>query len=101
MIVYALKHFIDYSFDVYFHLWNNGFPGKHFHCKRVVRQEDALSPLSFVLVAGILQYVVNKALDIGIINLPLPQRGGPFPIIQYADDTLLLMPANSMTFALS
>jgi hypothetical protein len=33
MIVYALKHFIDYSFDVYFHLWSNGFPGKHFHCK--------------------------------------------------------------------
>lgn len=55
---------------------------------------DPLSPLLFVLVADLLQSVVNKAKDQGILNLPIPLRYTvDFPIIQYADDTLLIMEA--------
>ena len=74
----------------------NGVPGKVFHCKRGVRQGDPLSPLLFVLAADLLQSCINKAKDLGILKLPIPLGyTSDFPIIQYADDTLLVMEANS------
>ena len=74
----------------------NGVPGKVFHCKRGVRQGDPLSPLLFVLTADLLQSVINKAKDQGLLKLPIPLRyTNDFPIIQYADDTLLVMEACS------
>lgn len=49
------------------------------------------SPL-FVLVADLLQDIVNKAKDLGLLRLPLANRcGQDFQIIQYADDTILIM----------
>ena len=39
----------------------NGVPGKVFHFKRDVRQEDPLCPQLFVLAADLLQSVLNKA----------------------------------------
>lgn len=79
----------------------NGNPGKVFHCKRGVRQGDPLSPLLFVLAADLLQSVVNKAKDQGLINLPIPLRyTTDFPIIQYTDDTLLVMEACSKLLGL-
>lgn len=37
---------------------------------------------------------MNRAKDLGVLKLPLTQRvGQDFPIIQYADDTLLIMEA--------
>jgi hypothetical protein len=72
----------------------NGVPGKVFHCRRGVRQGDPLSPLPFVLVADLLQSMINKVGTQGLLNLPIPNRAGnDFPIVQYADDTLLLMEA--------
>jgi hypothetical protein len=72
----------------------NGVPEKRFHCKRGVRQGDPLSPLLFVLTADLLQSIVNRACDCGILRLPLPNTcGSDFPIIQYVDDTILIMEA--------
>jgi hypothetical protein len=50
----------------------NGVPGRRFHCKRRVRQGDPLSPLLFILAVDLLQSIVNKASDCGILRLPLP-----------------------------
>jgi hypothetical protein len=72
----------------------NGVPGKSFHCKRGVRQGDPLSPLLFVLAADLLQSIINKAKQQGLLQLPLTENcGQDFPIVQYADDTLLILEA--------
>jgi hypothetical protein len=70
----------------------NGVPGKTFHCRRGVRQGNPLSPLLFVLAANLLQTIVNSAIHRGILNFPIQERCGlDFPIVQCADDTLLIM----------
>jgi hypothetical protein len=72
----------------------NGLPGKVFHCRRGVRQGDPLSPLLFVLVADFLQSVINEAKERGLLRLPINVGYTiDFPVIQYADDTLLVMEA--------
>jgi hypothetical protein len=73
----------------------NGVPRRKLKCKRGVRQGDPLSPLLFVLGAKLLQYIVNDLKDRGLINLPLTVGDEDFPIVQYADDTLLIMEADS------
>lgn len=63
----------------------NGVPGKSFKCMRGVRQGDPLSPLLFVLAADVLQYVINKAWQRGVLKHPLGDNfQGDFPIVQYA-----------------
>lgn len=57
-----------------------------------MRQGDPLSPLLFVLAADLLQSIVNQAYHQGLFSCPLDSDfGHDFPIIQYADDTLLFM----------
>lgn len=69
----------------------NGVPGKTVHCKRGVRQGDPLSPLLFVLAADYLQVMINRAKDMGLLDLPIPMQSSyDFPVIQYADDTLII-----------
>lgn len=76
----------------------NGIPGKTFSCLRGVRQGDPLSPLLFVLAADLLQTVINRAWHNGTIAHPLSDEfGGEFPIVQYADDTLLILPGEDRT----
>jgi hypothetical protein len=71
----------------------NGVPGKSFMCKRGVRQGDPLSPLLFVQGSDLLQSLVNIAFQNGTLSLPIPV-GQDFPIIQYADDTIVVLPAD-------
>jgi hypothetical protein len=74
----------------------NGVVGRQFHCKRGIRQRDPLSPLIFVLAADLLQSAINKAFRDGLLSAPFsPDFGMDFPIIQYADDTLIIMPAST------
>jgi hypothetical protein len=61
-----------------------------------VRQGDPLSPLLFVLAADLLQAVLNKAMSQGIIKAHLNGMAClDFPMIQYADDTLVVLKANA------
>ena len=54
----------------------------------------SLVPLLFVLAADLLQSIINKAKDCGILKLPIPlSYGSDFPVIQYADDTILILEA--------
>jgi hypothetical protein len=71
----------------------NGVPGKKFNCRRGVRQGDPLSPILFVSVAELLQCMVNKLFQDNILSAPLPIPNLDFPIVQYADDTLLILQA--------
>ena len=72
----------------------NGVPGKVFHCKTGVRQGDPFSPLLYVLASDCLQRMVNDARDQNLLQLPIPlQHSQDFPILQYADDTLVIMEA--------
>jgi hypothetical protein len=51
--------------------------------------------LLFVLAADLLQSIVNQAAERGLHH-PLSDRfGGDFPIVQYADDTLLFLQADA------
>jgi hypothetical protein len=72
----------------------NGVSSKVFHCKRRVRQGDPLSPLLFVLAADLLQSLINKAKEMGLLRLHIiVGYTVDFPIIQYVVDTLLIMEA--------
>jgi retron-type reverse transcriptase len=73
----------------------NGTAGKDFRCKRGVRQGDPLSPLLFAIAADLLQCVINQEYQHGNLLPPFPQNTEmPFPIVQYADDTILVMQAS-------
>jgi hypothetical protein len=45
-----------------------------------------------VLAADCLQAILNKAMNSGVMIPPLPRNANPdFPVIQYADDTLIVL----------
>ena len=47
------------------------------------------------MAADLLQCVVNKAHNQGLFELPIPSHeGADYPVIQYADDTILIMKAS-------
>jgi hypothetical protein len=74
----------------------NGVPGKRIYIRRGVRQGDPYSPLIFVLAADLLQSILNKSMRLNQITAPLQVNTCPhFPIVQYADDTLVVMQADS------
>lgn len=74
-----------------------GVPRPKFKCKHGVRQGDPLSPLLFIFAADFLQSPVNKASHEGYINLPINQPASEdFLVIQYGDDTILVVPASSL-----
>ena len=79
----------------------NGIPEKTIRCERGLRQGDSLSPLLFALVADLLQAILNLAKSMGLLNLPIRAYGSQdFPIVQYADDTLIIMEGDARQLGL-
>jgi hypothetical protein len=73
----------------------NGVAGNPLHQKRGVRQGDPLSSLLFVLGVDLLQSIINKAHRQDLLHLPILSRDEVgFPIVQYADDTILILKAS-------
>jgi hypothetical protein len=60
-----------------------------------VRQGDPLFPLLYVLGGDVLQSVVNDLLHNNLLQLPIITGDPDFAILQYVDDTLLIMQADS------
>jgi hypothetical protein len=71
-----------------------GVPGKQFMCKRGVRQGDPISPLFYLFASDLLQAAVDDLVHQGRLHRPIETHDEDFLIIQYADDTLLIMPAD-------
>ncbi|CAO2153322.1 unnamed protein product [Urochloa humidicola] len=65
----------------------NGTPGPWFQCRRGMRQGDPLSPYLFLLVADVLQTMIQSN---GAIRHPIVDSV-PCPTLQYADDTLIVV----------
>lgn len=54
-----------------------------------------MSPLLFAIAADLLQSVINNAYTQGTLSAPFPQSSDtPYPVIQYADDTIIVMQGN-------
>lgn len=68
----------------------NGVPGKWIQCKRGLRQGDLLSPYLFVIVADLLQQMINRASSQQLLQHPLVDDL-PCPVLQYADDTIIVL----------
>jgi hypothetical protein len=68
----------------------NGVPGPWIQIKRGLRQGDPLYSLLFLIVVDVLQQIIKRFSIEGNLLHPLV-NDTPCPVIQYADDTLLLI----------
>ncbi|KAF8733580.1 hypothetical protein HU200_014885 [Digitaria exilis] len=68
----------------------NGVPGRWINCKRGLRQGDPISPYLFIIIADVLQRLIQQASRNGLLQHPL-DLSLPCPVLQYADDILILI----------
>jgi retron-type reverse transcriptase len=68
----------------------NGVPSLWIQIKRGLRQGDPLSPLIFILIVDILQNVIQRFSREGLLIHPIV-HDQTCPVIQYADDTLIIL----------
>jgi hypothetical protein len=69
--------------------------GRYFQTKKGLRQGDPLSSLLFNLVVDMLATLITRAREEGQIDGLVPHLiDGGLSILQYADDTILLMDKN-------
>ena len=47
-----------------------------------------------MLAAELLQYVINDAYQQGHFTMLIPHASNDFPVVQYADDTILILKAD-------
>lgn len=64
----------------------NGSPTLEFPVERGLRQGDPLASFLFLIIVEGLAGIVKKSVELGYIKLV--RNEVPFPILQYADDTL-------------
>ena len=72
-----------------------GYLEKFSSVKEELGRETHSPPYFFVLAAELLQILVNRAASSNLLVPPLSQPNEDFPIVQYADDTLLIMQADA------
>ena len=70
----------------------NGVPSRWIRCKKGLRQGDPLSPYLFLIVADLLHQMIARDASSSRLLHPLVDDLS-CPVIQYADDTLPLVPA--------
>lgn len=74
------------SFSVLF----NGVPKGNFGCNRGIRQGDPLSPLLFLLVAGVLGGLLQRAAEEGMYEgFSLRNGGLVLSHLQFSNDTII------------
>jgi hypothetical protein len=70
--------------------------GRNIAYKRGVRQGYHVSPVLYALGWDLLQSYINRAFREGRLKKPISNRGTrDFPIIQYADDNIIVMQAEA------
>jgi hypothetical protein len=85
--IWWVKHLLETSMA---QILLNGQIGKKFKIEKGVRQGDPLSPYLYIIVADVLQQMIRKAYSEGILLHPI-ENGAPLPVLQYADDTMLIL----------
>jgi hypothetical protein len=74
----------------------NGYQARSFITEGGLDRGILCPPFLFVMAADLLQSIVNKAKDRGLLSLPIEVGyTSDFPVIQYTDDTLMIMEASS------
>jgi hypothetical protein len=68
----------------------NDIPGEFIQHKRGLRQGDPLSPMLFILVMDVLNWMVTRASEAGLLQ-PLSRRPIQHKISLYADDVALFL----------
>jgi hypothetical protein len=85
--IWWVKHLLETSMA---QILLNGQIGEKFKIEKGVRQGDPLSPYLYIVVADVLHQMIRRAYSKGILLLPI-ENGAPLPMLQYVDDTLLIL----------